>query len=52
MTCKVKSSEEWMTQVDRHTLNKSMRHMEDSGNIESMMKILDAGGINQNLHRD
>jgi hypothetical protein len=39
MTCKVKSSEEWTTQVDIHPLNKSMRHMEDSGNIDSMMKL-------------
>jgi hypothetical protein len=39
MTCKVKSLEEWLTQVDRHPLNKSMRHMEDFGGIDSMMKL-------------
>jgi hypothetical protein len=38
-TCKVKSFEEWLTQVDRHLLNKSMRHMEDSSSIDSMMKL-------------
>jgi hypothetical protein len=26
------------SQVDRHPLNKSMRYMEDSGSIDSMMK--------------
>jgi hypothetical protein len=41
-----------MTQDDRHPLNKSMRHMEDSGNIDSMMKICVVGGTNQTLHRD
>jgi hypothetical protein len=44
--------EEWVTQVDRHPLNKSMRHMEDSGNIDSMMKLCDVGDINKTLHRD
>jgi hypothetical protein len=38
MTCKVKSSEEWPTQVDRHPFNKSMRHMKDFDNIDLMMK--------------
>ena len=52
MTCKVKSSEEWPTQVDRLPLNKSMRHMEDSGSIDLIMKLCDAGGTNQTLHRD
>jgi hypothetical protein len=36
-TCKVKSSEEWPTQVDRLPLNKSMRHVVDSDSIDSMM---------------
>jgi hypothetical protein len=26
--------------------------MDDSGNIDLMMKLYDAGGTNQNLHRD
>jgi hypothetical protein len=52
VTCKVKSSEKWSTQAYRLPLNKSMRHMEDSGSIDLMMKLCDAGGINQTLHRD
>jgi hypothetical protein len=39
LTRKVKSSEEWPTQVDRHPLNKSMRHMEEYDGIELMMKL-------------
>ena len=38
LTCKFKSSEEWPKKVDRIILNKSMRHMEDADNIDSMMK--------------
>jgi hypothetical protein len=38
-TCKVKSSEEWPTQVDRLNLKKSMRHVEDSNNIDLMIKL-------------
>jgi hypothetical protein len=34
LTCKVKSSEEWPTWVDRLPLNKRMRHVEDSDNID------------------
>jgi hypothetical protein len=33
-------------------MNKSMRHMEDSSSIDSMMKLCDVGGTNQNFHRD
>jgi hypothetical protein len=47
-TCKVKSFEEWPTQVDRYPLNKSIRHMEEFGKVDSMMKLCDAGGTNQN----
>jgi hypothetical protein len=41
-----------MTHAYINPLNKSMRYMEDSGNIDSMMKLCDAGGIDQNIHRD
>jgi hypothetical protein len=47
MTCKVKSSEKWMTQDYRHPLNKSMRHMNNSDNIDLMIKLRDAGGIKE-----
>jgi hypothetical protein len=46
-TCKVKSSEKWSTQAYRLPLNKSMRHMDNSGNIDLMIKLHDAGGINK-----
>jgi hypothetical protein len=36
-TCKVKTSEEWPTQVDRLPLNKIMRDMVDSDSIDLMM---------------
>jgi hypothetical protein len=36
---KIQEYEEWPTHVDRHPLNKSMRHMEEFGNIDSMMKL-------------
>ena len=43
---------EWSTQIDKPPLNKSMRHMEESRSIDSMMKPWDAWGMNQTLHRD
>jgi hypothetical protein len=46
-TCKVNNSEKWPTQAYRHPLNKSMRHMDNSGNIDLMIKLRDAGGINE-----
>jgi hypothetical protein len=49
---KVKSYEEWSTHAYRLPLKKRMRHMEDFGSIDLMMKLCDAGGINQTLHRD
>jgi hypothetical protein len=37
LTCEVKISEEWLTQVDRIPLNKSMRHTVNFGSIDLMI---------------
>jgi hypothetical protein len=47
MTCKVKSPEKWLTWAYRLPLNKSMRHTNNLGNLDLMIKICDAGGINK-----